>query len=120
MDSTDVFAPNQTETLESASTSNKLTILSTLTRCHTANTDCENESCLQVAVDCKMAMDIEDYATSFRPDIIDAVSGWCQGATFAKILTLTDIFEVSTSMFGSHTGCGNCCREHQEHESWTS
>ena len=43
-----------------------------------------------------MAMDIEDYATSFRPDIIDAVSGWCQGATFAKILTLTDVFEVSS------------------------
>ncbi|KAL3145466.1 hypothetical protein ABBQ32_003293 [Trebouxia sp. C0010 RCD-2024] len=49
----------------------------------------------KVAVDCKMTMDIEDYATSFRPDIIDAVSGWCQGATFAKILTLTDIFEGS-------------------------
>ncbi len=49
---------------------------------------------MQVAVDCKMTMDIEDYATSFRPDIIDAVSGWCQGATFAKVLTLTDVFEV--------------------------
>ena len=48
-----------------------------------------------------MTMDIEDYATSFRPDIIDAVSGWCQGATFAKILTLTDIFEVSASMLGT-------------------
>lgn len=55
---------------------------------------CTNFGCVQVAVDCKMAMDIEDYATSFRPDIIDAVSGWCQGATFAKILTLTDVFEV--------------------------
>ena len=43
-----------------------------------------------------MTMDIEDYATSFRPDIIDAVSGWCQGATFAKILTLTDVFEVGS------------------------
>ena len=42
-----------------------------------------------------MAMDVEDYATSFRPDIIDAVSGWCQGGTFAKVLTLTDVFEVS-------------------------
>ena len=41
-----------------------------------------------------MAMDVEDYATSFRPDIIDAVSGWCQGGTFAKVLTLTDVFEV--------------------------
>ncbi|DBA84763.1 hypothetical protein WJX77_001199 [Trebouxia sp. C0004] len=49
----------------------------------------------KVAVDCKMTMDIEDYATSFRPDIIDAVSGWCQGATFAKVLTLTDVFEGS-------------------------
>lgn len=58
-----------------------------------------------------MTMDIEDYATSFRPDIIDAVSGWCQGATFAKILTLTDIFEVSASMFGHYTGCGHCFRE---------
>ena len=49
---------------------------------------------LQIAVECKMPMDIEEYATSFRPDIIDAVSGWCQGANFAKILTLTDVFEV--------------------------
>ena len=49
----------------------------------------------QVAVECKMAVDIEDYATSFRPDIIDAVSAWCQGATFAKVLTLTDVFEVT-------------------------
>lgn len=40
-------------------------------------------------------MDVEDYATSFRPDIIDAVSGWCQGGTFAKVLTLTDVFEAS-------------------------
>ena len=45
-----------------------------------------------------MAMDIEDYATSFRPDIIDAVSGWCQGATFAKVLTLTDVFEVRPAL----------------------
>lgn len=43
-----------------------------------------------------MVMDIEDYATSFRPDIIDAVSAWCQGATFAKVLTMTDVFEVGT------------------------
>lgn len=53
-----------------------------------------------------MTMDIEDYATSFRPDIIDAVSGWCQGATFAKILTLTDIFEVGASQtLGITWGC---------------
>ena len=55
---------------------------------------------VQVAVDCKMTMDIEDYATSFRPDIIDAVSGWCQGATFAKVLTLTDVFEVGLRVWG--------------------
>lgn len=60
--------------------------------CKRKTPDCKQR--LQVAVDCKMVMDIEDYATSFRPDIIDAVSGWCQGATFAKILTLTDVFEV--------------------------
>ena len=68
-----------------------------------------------------MAMDIEDYATSFRPDIIDAVSGWCQGATFAKVLTLTDVFEVRVLLVGldqywepfgvgcaSHSDLGNC------------
>jgi superfamily II RNA helicase len=58
----------------------------------------------QVAVDCKMTMDIEDYATSFRPDIIDAVSGWCQGATFAKVLTLTDVFEVGLRVQGCLAG----------------
>ena len=56
---------------------------------------------VQVAVDCKMTMDIEDYATSFRPDIIDAVSAWCQGATFAKVLTLTDVFEVGCGCAGT-------------------
>ena len=59
---------------------------------------------VQVAVDCKMTMDIEDYATSFRPDIIDAVSGWCQGATFAKVLTLTDVFEVGLRVWGCLAG----------------
>ncbi len=58
----------------------------------------------QVTVDCKMTMDIEDYATSFRPDIIDAVSGWCQGATFAKVLTLTDVFEVGLRVQGYLAG----------------
>ncbi len=58
----------------------------------------------QVAVDCKMTMDVEDYATSFRPDIIDAVSGWCQGATFAKVLTLTDVFEVRLRVWGHLAG----------------
>ena len=53
-----------------------------------------SNAAVQVAVEAKMAMDVENYATSFRPDIIDAVSGWCQGATFAKVLTLTDVFEV--------------------------
>ena len=68
-----------------------------MTYTFTQNCKCKTPDCkqrLQVAVDCKMVMDIEDYATSFRPDIIDAVSGWCQGATFAKVLTLTDVFEV--------------------------
>ena len=55
---------------------------------------CRASPAFQVAVEAKMAMDVEEYATSFRPDIIDAVSGWCQGGTFAKVLTLTDVFEV--------------------------
>lgn len=69
---------------------------------------CTHFDCMQVAVDCKMAMDIEDYATSFRPDIIDAVSGWCQGATFAKILTLTDVFEVRASVLNNVEYRGTC------------
>lgn len=54
-----------------------------------------------------MAMDVEDYASSFRPDIIDAVSAWCQGATFAKVLTLTDVFEVCTPAGTLHASQSN-------------
>ena len=63
-----------------------------------------------------MTLDVEDYASSFRPDIIDAVSAWCHGATFAKVLTLTDVFEVHALLLPQCRPCNivaafKCCQE---------
>ncbi|KAK9804329.1 hypothetical protein WJX72_007219 [[Myrmecia] bisecta] len=49
----------------------------------------------KVAVDSKMQLDVEDYVTSFRPDLMDAVMMWSRGAKFGDVLRLTEVFEGS-------------------------
>lgn len=48
----------------------------------------------KVAADCKLALDVEDYVATFRPDLMEGVSAWFRGATFAEVLKSTEIFEV--------------------------
>ena len=48
----------------------------------------------QVATDAKMGLDVEEYVTSFRTDLCDAVAAWSRGAKFAEIMKMTDVFEV--------------------------
>ncbi len=48
----------------------------------------------QVAVDAKMALDVEEYVASFRTDLCDAVAAWTRGGRFADIMKMTEVFEV--------------------------
>ncbi|CAI7883750.1 unnamed protein product [Closterium sp. NIES-54] len=43
----------------------------------------------------QIAVDVETYVASFRPDIMEAVFGWCHGAAFADVLAAADTFEGS-------------------------
>lgn len=48
-----------------------------------------------VAKDSGMDIDPEDYVSRFRPDLIPSVCAWYQGATFAQVVKVGDIFEGS-------------------------
>lgn len=39
----------------------------------------------KVAADCGIASDAQEYAESFRPDLMEVVLAWCRGAKFADI-----------------------------------
>ena len=49
---------------------------------------------LQVAQECKLTVDVEDYVNSFRADLMNATAAWCRGARFAEVLKMSDVFEV--------------------------
>ena len=48
----------------------------------------------RVAADVGMTIDIEEYVESFRPDLMEIVASWTQGARFADIIKMSKIFEV--------------------------
>jgi len=48
-----------------------------------------------VAKESKIDVDVELYVKKFKPDLMDVVLAWCQGATFADICAMTDVFEGS-------------------------
>lgn len=49
---------------------------------------------MQVSNDSKMSLDVEEYVTSFRTDLCDALAAWSKGGKFADIMKMTDVFEV--------------------------
>ena len=49
----------------------------------------------KVSLECKLTVDEEEYVESFRAEMIDIVYSWCEGAKFAQICKMTDIFEGS-------------------------
>ena len=49
---------------------------------------------MQVAQECKLTVDVEDYVNSFRADLMNATAAWCRGARFAEVLKMSDVFEV--------------------------
>ena len=48
----------------------------------------------RVAEECKLAVDVEEFVGSFRPDLMDVMAAWYRGAKFADVMKMTDVFEV--------------------------
>ncbi|KAL8278381.1 hypothetical protein RQP46_009273 [Phenoliferia psychrophenolica] len=49
----------------------------------------------KVAIESKLDVVEEDYVASFKPELMDAVFSWCNGAKFSEICKMTDVFEGS-------------------------
>ncbi len=49
----------------------------------------------KVCIECKIALDEEEYVQSFKSSLMDVVHAWCTGAKFADICKMTDVFEGS-------------------------
>ncbi|XP_068105355.1 exosome RNA helicase MTR4 [Hyperolius riggenbachi] len=49
----------------------------------------------KVSAEAKLEVDEELYLGSFRPNLMDVVYTWANGATFAQICKMTDVFEGS-------------------------
>lgn len=47
----------------------------------------------KVSAEAKLEIDEENYLNSFRPNLMDVVYTWANGATFAHICKMTDVFE---------------------------
>lgn len=47
----------------------------------------------KVSAEAKLEIDEENYLNSFRPNLMDVVHTWANGATFAHICKMTDVFE---------------------------
>ncbi|PKI84638.1 RNA helicase [Malassezia vespertilionis] len=49
----------------------------------------------RVAVECRLPIVEQEYVQSFKVELIEAVLQWCQGAQFADVIKMTDVFEGS-------------------------
>ncbi|TMS08196.1 exosome RNA helicase MTR4 [Larimichthys crocea] len=49
----------------------------------------------KVSADAKLDVDEETYLNQFKPHLMDVVYAWANGATFAQICKMTDVFEGS-------------------------
>lgn len=49
----------------------------------------------KVSIECRMPLNEDEYVSSFKVELMDAVLQWCKGAKFADICKLTDVFEGS-------------------------
>lgn len=53
----------------------------------------------KVSADAKLEVDEETYLSQFKPHLMDVVYAWANGATFAQICKMTDVFEGEPVMF---------------------
>ncbi|RKP26080.1 rRNA-processing arch domain-containing protein [Syncephalis pseudoplumigaleata] len=49
----------------------------------------------KISKESKLEIDEEEYIASFRPELMDVVYAWCNGAKFSQVIKLTDVFEGS-------------------------
>ncbi|KAJ3323503.1 ATP-dependent RNA helicase mtr4 [Boothiomyces sp. JEL0866] len=49
----------------------------------------------EISLDCKIAMDVNEYIDSFKPTLMSVVYAWAIGAKFSQICKMTDVFEGS-------------------------
>lgn len=49
----------------------------------------------KVSIEAKLPINEEEYVQLFRPELMDVVYAWCQGAKFSQICKMTDVFEGS-------------------------
>lgn len=49
----------------------------------------------KVSIEAKLDLVEDVYIESFRPHLMDVVHAWCNGASFAQICKMTDVFEGS-------------------------
>ena len=47
----------------------------------------------QVAVDSKLLLDLDEFVAKFKPQMMEIVLAWCQGAKFSDICKMTDVYE---------------------------
>ena len=53
----------------------------------------------EVCMDAGLTIDKEEYAEKFRPELMEALAGWCQGMKFADVLKIAErFFEVNTPL----------------------
>ncbi|CEQ40954.1 SPOSA6832_02632, partial [Sporobolomyces salmonicolor] len=49
----------------------------------------------KIAIESKLPLVEDEYVASFKPELMDAVYNWCNGAKFSDICKMTDVFEGS-------------------------
>ncbi|EYU33293.1 hypothetical protein ABFS82_14G086200 [Erythranthe guttata] len=49
----------------------------------------------KVQFECKVQIDVENFVSSFRPDVMEAVYAWAKGSKFYEIMEMTPVFEGS-------------------------
>lgn len=49
----------------------------------------------KVQLECKVPIDVENFVSNFRPDIMEAVYAWAKGSKFYEIMEITQVFEGS-------------------------
>uniref|UniRef100_A0A8D8XRQ2 Superkiller viralicidic activity 2-like 2 n=1 Tax=Cacopsylla melanoneura TaxID=428564 RepID=A0A8D8XRQ2_9HEMI len=49
----------------------------------------------RISIESKLDLDEDSYVNQFKPSLMDVVHEWCEGASFLKVCSITDIFEGS-------------------------
>lgn len=62
-----------------------------------------------MSADAKLEVDEESYLSQFKPHLMDVIFAWANGATFAQICKMTDVFEGSFRMLINFLSQSSSC-----------